>query len=147
MTGSSTMLKSAAAGLIMLLMSKSALAGESIMQLPACPDTPNCVSSQALETAHFIAPIPYSGSPDATLQRLKSVLATIPRLSITVEQDNYLRAEVRSRVFRFVDDIEFLLDTEQQLIHVRSASRSGYSDFGVNRRRVGQIHKAFMRTP
>jgi uncharacterized protein (DUF1499 family) len=75
------------------------------------------------------------------------VLATIPRLSITVEQGNYLRAEVRSRVFRFVDDIEFLLDTEQQLIHVRSASRSGHSDFGVNRRRVEQIHKAFMRTP
>lgn len=141
------MLKLAAAGLIILLMSISAQAEETITQLSACPDTPNCVSSQALDTAHFIAPIPYSGSPDSALQRLRTVLATGQRTTITVEQGAYLHAEVRSRVFHFVDDIEFLLDTEQQLIHVRSASRTGYSDFGVNRRRVEHIRTAFMKAP
>jgi uncharacterized protein (DUF1499 family) len=141
------MLKSAATSLIILLMSMSAQAEESIMQLSACPDTPNCTSSQAPGTAHFIAPIPYSGSPDSALQRLRTVLATLPRMTITAEQGTYLHAEVRSRLFHFVDDIEFLLDTEQQLIHVRSASRTGYSDFGVNRRRVERIRTAFMKAP
>ncbi len=141
------MLKLAAASLIILLMSISAQAEETITQLSACPDTPNCVSSQALDTAHFIAPIPYSGSPDSALQRLRTVLATGQRTTITAKQGAYLHAEVRSPIFRFVDDIEFLLDTEQQLIHVRSASRTGYSDFGVNRRRVEHIRTAFMKAP
>jgi uncharacterized protein (DUF1499 family) len=128
-------------------MSMSAPAEENIMQLSACPDTPNCISSQASDTTHFIAPIPYSGSAESALQRLRTVLAGLPRTTITAEQGAYLHAETRSRLFRFVDDIEFLLDTEQQLIHVRSASRTGYSDFGVNRRRVAHIRAAFMEAP
>ena len=141
------MLKSATAGLIMLLMSTPAPAGQTITQLSACPDKPNCVSSQSHDPAHFIEPIPYSGSPASALQGLKAVLASEPRTTITVEQGNYLHAEVRSLVFRFVDDIEFLLDTKQQRIHVRSASRSGYSDLGVNRRRVERIRNSFTETP
>lgn len=131
----------------MLLMSTTAPADETITQLSACPDTPNCVSSQSHDAAHLIAPVTYSGPPGSALRRLKAVLDAEPRTTITVEQGTYLRAEARSLVFRFVDDIEFLLDTEQQLIHVRSASRSGYSDLGVNRRRVERIRKAFMETP
>ncbi len=133
--------------IIMLLMSKPAMTAEHPTQLPACPDTPNCVSSQSSDTAHFIAPIAYSGSADGALQRLKSVLAAEPRTTIKTGQGAYLHAEVRSRVFRFVDDLEFLLDTGQQLIHVRSASRSGYSDLGVNRRRVERIRKRFTESP
>jgi uncharacterized protein (DUF1499 family) len=144
---SSTLLKSAAAGLILLLMNMPAPAEEIVTQLSACPDTPNCVSSQSSDTAHFIAPIPFSGPPGSALQRLKGVLAAEPRTVITVEQGSYLHAEARSLVFQFVDDIEFLLDTAQQLIHVRSASRSGYSDLGVNRRRVERIRKAFSTAP
>ena len=147
MARSSIMLKSATAGLILLLMSTHAPAGQIITQLSACPDTPNCVSSQSHDPARFIEPIPYSGPPASALQALKTVLAAEPRTTIAVEQGNYLHAEARSLLFRFVDDIEFLLDTEQQLIHVRSASRSGYSDLGVNRRRVERIRKHFMRAP
>jgi len=67
----------------------------------------------------------------------------MPRTRIVKEEGGYLHAEVRSFLFRFVDDIEFLIDTEQSLIHVRSASRTGHSDFGVNRRRVEHVRKAF----
>jgi uncharacterized protein (DUF1499 family) len=147
MVANSALLKSAAAGLIILLMSTPAPAQETITQLPTCPDTPNCVSSQTSDTAHFIAPIAFTGSAAGALQRLKSVLAAEPRTTIKAEQGAYLHAEVRSLVFRFVDDIEFLLDTEQHIIHVRSASRSGYSDLGVNRRRVERIRKAFTESP
>jgi uncharacterized protein (DUF1499 family) len=141
------LLKSVAAGLIILLMNNPAPADTSVTRLPPCPETPNCVSSQAADAAHFIDPIPYSGTPVSALERLTSVLATLPRMTITAEQGHYLHAEARSLVFRFVDDVEFLLDTDRQLIHVRSASRSGYSDLGVNRRRVESIRTAFLKTP
>lgn len=67
----------------------------------------------------------------------------MPRTRIVKEDGVYLHAEVRSFLFRFVDDLEFLIDTEQSLIHMRSASRTGYSDLGVNRRRVEHVRKAF----
>lgn len=148
MTVSTALLKSAAAGLIILLMSTPAAAEQTTGQLNACPNTPNCVSSQSSPgTAHYIAPIPFSGSADHALQTLKAVLAAEPRTTIVAEQGAYLHAEVRSLLLRFVDDLEFLLDSEQQLIHVRSASRTGYSDLGVNRRRVERIRKAFLQVP
>jgi uncharacterized protein (DUF1499 family) len=64
-----------------------------------------------------------------------------------VEQGNYLHVEMRSLMFRFVDDVEFSLAASAGLIHVRSASRVGYSDFGVNRKRVERIRAAFDSQP
>jgi uncharacterized protein (DUF1499 family) len=81
------------------------------------------------------------------LARLKQVLLNEPRTSIVKEEGDYLHAEARSFLFRFVDDVEFLLDADQQVIHVRSASRIGYSDLGVNRRRIERIRSAFNNTP
>ena len=79
--------------------------------------------------------------------RLKQVLLNEPRTRIVKEEGGYLHAEARSFLFRFVDDVEFMFDADQQVIHVRSASRLGYSDLGVNRRRVERIRRAFNNTP
>jgi len=111
--------------------------------LRPCPDSPNCVSSQATNASQRVDPIEFVLPPQQALARLKLVLAAMPRTRIVKEEGGYLHAEVRSFLFRFVDDIEFLIDTEQSLIHMRSASRTGYSDFGVNRRRVEHVRKAF----
>lgn len=116
-----------------------------ITSLPACPDKPNCVSSQAADPAHSVEPFAYSGSVKDAMRRIKAALASEKRVTVIAEQDGYLHVEVRSLIFRFVDDVEFLIDPGHRLIHVRSASRTGYSDLGVNRRRVERIRKSFMR--
>jgi len=82
--------------------------------------------------------------PDEALARLKQVLQEEPRTTIVTEEGGYLHAEVRSFLFRFVDDVEFTLDADNRVIHVRSASRTGYSDFGVNRRRVERLRTFFV---
>jgi len=127
-------------------MNTTAVPAAGMTSLPACPDKPNCVSSLARDPAHSIAPYTYSGSVQDALHRLKTALAAEKRLTITTEQGDYLHAEARSLLFRFVDDVEFLLDPGHKQIHVRSASRTGYSDLGVNRRRVERIRRAFMQT-
>lgn len=76
------------------------------------------------------------------MRRIKTVVAEMPRAKIVILENNYLHVEFRSAFFRFVDDVEFLIDPEEQLIHFRSASRVGYSDFGVNRDRMERIRKA-----
>ncbi|MDH5470282.1 MAG: DUF1499 domain-containing protein [Gammaproteobacteria bacterium] len=111
--------------------------------LPPCPDSPNCVSSQATNKDQQVDPIVFVLPPAQALARLKQVLAGMPRTRLVKEEGGYLHAEVRSFLFRFVDDLEFLVDNERNLIHMRSASRTGHSDFGVNRRRVERIRKAF----
>jgi uncharacterized protein (DUF1499 family) len=117
------------------------------VRLPPCPDTPNCVSSQALDKAHRVDPIPFTGSPDLAWERLRRVLESESRLRVVDAQDQrYLHTEVRSLIFRFVDDVEFVMDNNEKRIHIRSASRSGYSDLGVNRRRAERIRRKFLET-
>ena len=107
-------------------------------RLAACPAKPNCVSSQA--TGRWrVAPLAFSGLASLALVRLKKILSSLPRTRIVEESDGYLRAEVSSRIFGFVDDVEFFVDESTALVHVRSASRVGYWDFGVNRARVEMI--------
>ena len=108
-------------------------------QLAPCPATPNCVSSLAAEPRHALAPFALDRSLGAAREELKRAAATLPRTRLITEQDNYLHFECRSLVFRFVDDVEFHLDAATKTIHVRSASRVGHSDLGVNRRRVEAI--------
>jgi uncharacterized protein (DUF1499 family) len=105
-------------------------------KLPLCRDSPNCVSSQAEDAPHFIAPFRISGSPEKAWQALKKALNSQSRMVITDETADTLHAEATSLIFRFVDDINAILDTDMNLIHIRSASRTGYSDFGVNRKRI-----------
>jgi uncharacterized protein (DUF1499 family) len=132
---------------ILSLMSTILPAGDATHTLAPCPASPNCVSSQATDAEHFTEPLSFSGEATLAWQRLKSALGTESRLSIVENSGSYLHAEARSLVFRFVDDIEFVLDPEAGVIQVRSASRVGYSDFGVNRRRVERIREVFSRQP
>ena len=111
-------------------------------RLAVCPASPNCVSTQADDAEHRMQPVSFAGSADEAMQRIKAVVATMPRTKIVTAGDNYLHVEFRSALFRFVDDVEFLIDPDEQLVHFRSASRVGYSDIGANRRRMEQIRKA-----
>jgi uncharacterized protein (DUF1499 family) len=108
-------------------------------QLPACPNSPNCVSSQAADAGHFIEPFKIAGNVEEAWAALKKALASQSRTVITYETGDTLHAQATSLVFRFVDDIDVMLDTEARLIDIRSASRTGHSDFGVNRKRVEML--------
>jgi uncharacterized protein (DUF1499 family) len=114
--------------------------------LAPCPDKPNCVSSQSVDNEHFIEPIKFKGSVDDTWQRLITVLKATKRTKTVEHLELYLHVEVTSLIFRFVDDVEFLISPDEHVIHVRSASRTGRSDFGVNRRRVERLRKAFVKS-
>jgi uncharacterized protein (DUF1499 family) len=105
-------------------------------KLPLCPNSPNCVSSQASDNAHFIAPFKIKVSPEEAWTALKQALISQGRIVIIDAVEDTLHAEATSLVFRFVDDVNVILDAESGLMHIRSASRVGYGDFGVNRRRM-----------
>ena len=104
-----------------------------------CPSTPNCVCSQDPDEAHQIAPLTYSGTPEAALAQLKDIIQSMERAQIITEANDYVYAEFTSRLMGFVDDVEFYLDSAAQVIHVRAAARLGQSDLGVNRKRVETI--------
>jgi uncharacterized protein (DUF1499 family) len=99
----------------------------------------NAVSSTATTDEHRIAPLDPGGDPQAGFERLGAVVASMPGARIVARQPHYLYAEFESRWLGFVDDVEFLLDPRAGVIHVRSASRLGRRDFGVNRARVEAI--------
>ena len=110
-------------------------------KLPPCPDSPNCVSSQADDEHHFIAPFIYTGTLPEAQKNLISILQSIPRARIISIERNSIQVEFTSALFRFIDDAEFYFPENENLIHVRSASRVGYYDFGVNRTRLERIRK------
>ena len=115
-------------------------------QLTPCPETPNCVSSQAESEQHGIEPMRAAGSSAAIKNRILETLDTLPRSEIVKADDDYIRAEFTSRIMRFVDDVEFYFPetgSDETIIHVRSASRLGRSDLGVNRKRVEEIRARF----
>ena len=112
-----------------------------VPSLPPCPDKPNCVSTQATD-AHAIAPIRYASAQEAAMQKLLTVLRAIPRCTIVASGPSFVRAEFKTKIFRFVDDAEFHFDDATRTIHFRSASRVGHSDLGVNRKRMEEIRKA-----
>ena len=104
--------------------------------LPPCLNTPNCVSSQATDERHYIAPFKISGNPLKAWGEFRKAITQRKRMVITHETETRLHAEATSLVFHFVDDIDAILDVAAGLIHIRSASRIGHSDFGVNRKRI-----------
>lgn len=110
-----------------------------------CPDSPNCVSTQAPaeDKTHAIQPIAYHGSLAAAHQRLLAIIQTMSRTTLITVEPTYIYAEFRSRLLSFVDDVEFYFDETQQLIHFRSASRLGRGDLGVNRNRMEEIRRRF----
>jgi uncharacterized protein (DUF1499 family) len=110
-------------------------------RLASCPRSPNCVSSQAEDESHRIAPLVFNDMPEMAFARLKQILDGRKDTVIVEERPDYLRVEFHTLLF--VDDGEFLLDSEQRQIEVRSASRLGYSDLGKNRRRLEEIRQSF----
>jgi uncharacterized protein (DUF1499 family) len=107
--------------------------------LGPCPASPNCVSTQAQDEGHAIAPIRYRKSRAEAKEALKKVIRSLPRMQLVAEDEAYLHYEATSLLLRFVDDVEFLFDDEAKTIHFRSASRTGYGDLSVNRNRMEQV--------
>ncbi|MBD2301156.1 DUF1499 domain-containing protein [Nostoc sp. FACHB-87] len=110
--------------------------------LTACPSSPNCVVSQGADAKHAIEPIAYHVDRDTARATLLKVLTVVPRTEVIEQTDNYIHALSKSRIFKFIDDVEFYFPENESVIHIRSASRVGQSDLGVNRTRVEQIRLA-----
>ena len=124
-----------------LLSATHATAGPN--RLSPCPDSPNCVSSLSTDPARLIEPLRYTGSLTDARQKLISLLENSKRARLISVETDYIHAEFRSLIFKFADDVEFYFSSEDRIIHVRSASRTGYYDFGVNRRRVERLRGIF----
>lgn len=116
--------------------------------------TPNSVSSQARlypghpqQAAAQIDPLPLRGDGTASMQALAAVLRDWPGITVVTEQPNYLYARARTPWLRFVDDLEFWFDPAAGVIELRSASRLGSRDFGVNRQRIEAIRARYLAQP
>lgn len=117
-----------------------------VNNLPPCPDKPNCVSSQSKDKTHYVDALKYTGSHKTAFNQLTFVVSQFPEANIVKQTENYMHVEFKSTLFGFVDDVEFLFSPDQQ-IQLKSASRVGYSDFGVNRKRILAITEKFKNAP
>lgn len=111
-------------------------------QLTPCPSSPNCATSDTNNTEQKVEPFALVISPEKAWDLLIEHVAELPRTVIVRKDSRYLYAECRSQFFGFVDDLEFHLRPEQKIVAVRSASRVGYYDFGVNRSRIEKLRLA-----
>jgi uncharacterized protein (DUF1499 family) len=109
--------------------------------LAPCPSSPNCVSTTAQDQEHAIAPFRFATSRTEAQEALKAIVLSMPRTRLVEVDESYQHYEFTSLLLRFVDDVEFLFDEATKTVHFRSASRTGYSDLGVNRRRMEEIRK------
>jgi uncharacterized protein (DUF1499 family) len=112
-------------------------------KLAECPDKPNCVSSMAGDKSHYIEPFRYSGDFNKVKTALIETVKSQDWAVIVSDNENYIHAEFKSKIFRFTDDVEFLIDDKSKTVHIRSASRVGYSDMGVNRKRMESLRAVF----
>ncbi|MDE1464649.1 DUF1499 domain-containing protein [Spartinivicinus poritis] len=113
--------------------------------LAKCPAKPNCVNSEFKEdTTHFIEPLTLSTLPSKDIVAV--IISVIEKSGGTVvsQQEHYVAATFTSNIFGFVDDLEVRLDETNKLIHIRSASRVGYSDLDQNRKRVSGIKQRLL---
>jgi uncharacterized protein (DUF1499 family) len=116
---------------------------ENDIKITPCTSRPNCVSSIDRGRKHFIEPLRFTGSAEDARHCLLEALSELKRTRVVISEEYYLHAESVSAIMRFVDDVEFFIDDHKKIIHVKSASRVGYSDLGVNRRRIEKIRKIF----
>ena len=114
-------------------------------KLARTKSTPNCVASQAdpADAGHYIAPLKYSGSAVEAMAALRKIVDDTPGTLVVKHEANYLNAEYKSKLLGLVDDVEFYASEKEGVIHVRSASRLGRRDFGVNRARIEAIRERF----
>jgi uncharacterized protein (DUF1499 family) len=111
--------------------------------LDPCPSSPNCVSTEAPvdDRQHHMPAIPFTIPTQAVVHAIMDAIAEYPRTRIVSRDTHYVHAEFRSRLLRFVDDVELVVDPVARVVHFRSASRVGHSDFGVNRRRMEELSR------
>lgn len=114
--------------------------------LAACPHRPNCVFSLAADATHHIEPLQYAGAAQHAREALIKVIESMPGGKVVQASSDYVRAEFTSARLKFVDDVEFLIPADTGVIQVRSASRVGFSDRGVNRARVEAIRAQLLPT-
>lgn len=112
--------------------------------LRPCPPTPNCVSTEARKPGRRMEPFPYTDPPATVVARLADIVEAIPGGRVVERGDDRIRAEFTSRLFRFVDDVDLVLDRDTGVVRFRSASRVGRWDLGANRRRMERIRAAFL---
>ena len=129
---------------LILLLNCSGTKPTLIGQFPPCPDKPNCVSSKSSLSLHKIAPLTYKGNSKHARKKLFGIINSMPRTQISMEKENFIHVEFTSKIFRFVDDVEFYFESSGT-IHFRSASRVGHSDMGVNRDRMEEIRSLFIQ--
>jgi uncharacterized protein (DUF1499 family) len=110
-------------------------------KLSPCPKSPNCVCSQQSDALHAIAPLTYTCSTSEAMEKVKQVIAAIDRAKVITQTEDYIYAEFSSKLMGFVDDVEFYFEPTAKIIQIRSASRLGQSDMGVNRKRVELIRE------
>ena len=131
-----------------ILTSASGVAGESLGvtrgRLNSCPNSPNCVSTQSTTERHFMKPLPFLKNREASREKIFSILKGMKRNTIVRLTESYIHVEFRTALLGFVDDVEFFLDETERLVHFRSASRVGYYDFGLNRKRMSEITKKYL---
>jgi uncharacterized protein (DUF1499 family) len=113
--------------------------------LSGCPKSPNCVSSEAKDERHAIASFRLKGDSNASWPLIQNQVDSMPGWTVVTKTDNYIHVECKSRIFRFIDDLELYFNLSNGIISIRSASRIGYSDFGANRRRV-ELLRSELRT-
>jgi uncharacterized protein (DUF1499 family) len=111
--------------------------------LSPCPQKPNCVSSVNTKKSRYVAPLQYSGGAKTARARLLKILGSLKGAQVMTSDENYIHAEFVSPVFKFVDDVEFVVEENTQTIQLKSASRVGSYDFGANRRRITKIRDLF----
>jgi uncharacterized protein (DUF1499 family) len=110
--------------------------------LPApCPASPNCVSSEASDQVHGVPVFILTAPPAEAWEALCAAVSALPRATVITRTPEYIHAECQSRIFGFIDDLELRLCREKGQVGARSASRLGYYDFGVNRRRVERLRR------
>lgn len=147
-TPSSTLMRAAMAAFtaaLLLMHSNNAYAseaGSNNTTLAPCPPSPNCVSSEAADEEHFIEPLSGASTPAEALAALTSVLDTFKRVEWVASSDRHIQAKFTSLILRFVDDVDLIIEDDAS-VTVRSASRVGHSDFGVNRNRVEMLREKF----
>lgn len=113
-------------------------------QLKPVPDTPNAVSSQSQHPDYQVSPLPFYQNNEQTMAALLLAVQRYGNVSIELQQTDYLYVVFTTPVLGFHDDAEFYLDSASQHVHFRSASRAGYSDGGLNRKRYNTLRQFYL---
>ncbi len=117
--------------------------GVTNQKLKDCPSSPNCVSTQATDADHQMDALDFKGDLASTKQQIMKIMGATARMELKSEATYYLHYVATSKLMKFADDVEFFFDHQNQKVHFRSASRKGYSDLGVNKKRMEKIVNAY----